>query len=514
MHLVAAAAILAVPLWAQTRLPAGMTETPRAPREVDTRQIGGIVSGRLIMDLRTSRLGVLRCPAGQAFTGTIHRFGSALDNLSIVCAPVRCAGSACSWSGGRVGGTAGTSQGGIVTVRQTCRADSAVSGIRAATNFAGAYALDFDLECAPMTGRPPSSFTAGFTIVPVRTTARYYASRYDHTSGTTLAPADRPSSTAACRDSAATALSFAMGRYGAQQIPVVQAISLYCANDADSSGDPELRSLAEQLRRDSVRLKGMADVAVDHFYFHLIDSQISTLEHMARNPENGLGVNGQTILAFLTDPGLALRAAAEGIQTFVTDPAKFLGENATALFSRRPGGESLGAVAKKAAFRLRALNAIRGDFGTMGFTLRPSKFNPSGSLTNCFACSLAYDKTRASRRMWTAPDTPILQEDSIEIALRARFGHRDFGPDAVHGADAALHQRLGIPMPTSRERIEALIRHVGADARGIVFVREGLADGHIFNVHHHEGRVVFFDSQIGAFARFPPNAKVYFYRTN
>ncbi|MBI1355045.1 MAG: hypothetical protein GC160_11920 [Acidobacteria bacterium] len=495
----------------------------RLPKEVDTEQVGGIAAGRLIMDLQRSQLGVLRCQAGEAFVALKLRHGSAVDFLQIGCAPVECRDGRCSWQRATWAASAGSKGGGFVTVDQSCPADSVITGFNAATNFAGAFAYDLQIECSRMAGRPPISFINGLTVVPVATGSAVYAQRRDETTGRPVA-LEQPSVRASCRSESATAVSYAMGRYGVQPTPVVQALSFYCADRASSARDEELVSLAAQLRADAARLKAMGETAADHFLFGVSETMVATLEYFAEPHWQDGGVVTQTaqqLFDFLMLPSdqrnqMLAQAASDAWKLFTTDPARFFGQNAQDLIPAGAGTKALEA-ARAAAKSLLRINKYGQKFGTMGFLLRGSKFNPAGSTTNCFLCSVAYDRTRATKRMWVAPEGPIVDSNTIHGYLRSNYGYRALDPN--HGPDGLAAHRLGMPVPSSREQIErSLMGLADPDARGLVFVKSpSEANGHIFNAFKHDGQVYFYDAQGGFYANsasFPFNADVMFYRTN
>src|SRR5262245_3411591 len=111
--MLAVSLLLAVSTWAQ----GPFVDSPRLPQEIDTQQLGGVVDGRLVWDIRTSTLGVLRCRGGEAFVGLKIARAAVIDYLQIGCAPVQCAGGNCTWSGSPWGGPAvGNPRGGGASV--------------------------------------------------------------------------------------------------------------------------------------------------------------------------------------------------------------------------------------------------------------------------------------------------------------------------------------------------------------------------------------------------------------
>lgn len=332
---------LAISTWAQ-----GFVDSPRLPEEIDTQQLGGVVNGRLVLDISTSSLGVLRCRGGEAFVGLKMARAAAIDFLQIGCAPVQCANGNCTWSGSPWGGPAvGNPHGGggglvsvDLSIDQTCPQNSVVTGFQGATTLRGTYAYDLQLKCSPMAGRPPAAYINGITVTPVRAVTPTDARRRDPATGLPI-PLRESMLSVSCQSSGATALSYAIGRYGLG-IPVVQAVSLYCVSGSTDcpAGDPSLRPLAQQLITDGNTLRDMAEVATDHFILGVSDTVIGTLNWLATPCENGgaLGATAQQFLQFLALPdaqrnNVLLKAATDGLTLFQNDPARFFGQQASTL---------------------------------------------------------------------------------------------------------------------------------------------------------------------------------------
>jgi hypothetical protein len=528
MKKAAVAALIAAGLLAPSALPQivrGQIESPRLPQERDTDQLGGVVAGRNILNVRSNPMGVLRCRAGDAFVGLRMARGSAIDYLRVQCAPVRCANGPCTWSQPYWGPEKGNPNGGaglvasVVTIDQTCPPNSAVTGFRGATTMRGAYAADIELECKRLGSRPPAPYVNGVTVATV-TGEALPAQRRDPVTARPIALRD-PSLEVSCKNTAATALSYAMGKFGLG-IPVLQAVSLYCVDGSSSCplADPELPPLVDRLKSDANTLRTIGEVAGDHFFFGVSETLTGILDYLKTPCENNAGALSQSaghLLNFFTLPDaqrnqVLSQGAGDAVNLFRTDPARFLGQQAPNAVPVERGVQ----LAKTAGANLRALNAIQQRFGNFANVLRGTRFNPARCTTNCFWASLAYDQTRATWRLEWAAASPPVHGRTITDTLRNAFGNRQLDPH--HGPLGTLALRLGIPMPSSRAQIEqALMTAADPRARGLVFVRESGQMGHVFNAFKHEGQVYFYDAQIGAYANpmhFPAGADVFFYRTN
>jgi len=506
-------------------------------KERETVQVGGIVDGKLVMNIATSKLGVLRCQAGLALVGLRLRHGTALDYLQLGCAEVACTNGSCAWSRDtwpniagnsshpdiKWGPATGSSLGGYVTIRQNCPPNAVITGFRATTNQYGRYAQDIQIECRPMGRLAPASFVNGTTVTPTSSTGKTLPQRVDDLSGRDIPMLERATHTASCNTGSVTAVSVAVANYGVLRTPVVQAFSFYCAGDSTAGGDPELLELARQLKRDMEQLKGMAATAGDHFYFGVCETLIGTLEWMATNDTIANSVSQFLQLFTLPDEKrnkILLDMGQQAWDMFRTDPARFLGQNAQDLI---PTAKIVSA-AKEAAMSVRGLNKMRGEFGQLFADIGKSRFNPKGSTTNCFACAVQYDRTMQTGRMNVAPDTARVSSDEAFTFLRQHYGHLKLDPGYKFNEMGRMAHRFGEPIEMTRQEIEsALMAMTEPKARGIVFVG-GLngGTGHVFNVVKNDakapGRVVFINPQ-GSFAVtdagfFPPGAKVYFYRTN
>jgi hypothetical protein len=325
---------------------------------------------------------------------------------------------------------------------------------------------------------------------------------------------------ASCGTTAATALSYANGKYGIST-PVIQAVSLYCVQGTTSCtmSDPELPPLADKLKTDANNLRMMGEIAEDHFLHGVSNTLIGTIEWLATPCDNGgaLGKTAQNLLEFFNLPEaqrnqILTQSASDAANLFKSDPARFFGEQAPNVIPAEKGIQ----LAKTAAANLRAVNLFAQKFGNFAAVLKGTKFNPAQCMTNCFWTSLAYDETRATWKLSWAASSPPIDGRSITDVLRRAFGSK--GIDPYHGPLGTLAHRLRIPVPSSKGQIErALQTAADADARGLVFVREPGQVGHVFNAFKHNGQVYFYDAQIGVYANpqyFRANAEVFFYRTN
>jgi hypothetical protein len=144
-------------------------------------------------------------------------------------------------------------------------------------------------------------------------------------------------------------------------------------------------------------------------------------------------------------------------------------------------------------------HAFLGSFDKL-FELNPQRLTPSDSNygRNCEAVAAAV----AERLSGAAPPVELSQGPDISNALSHHFGEpirRVNGPG----------------------EIVDLLDGMGADSHGIVFLRDTAQDGrpaerpgHVVNVFHHDGALVFLDVQNGKLASLPDEAEYHFLATS
>jgi hypothetical protein len=202
----------------QAQLPPGRIETRKNQDEKETGQAGGQKWGvyQTVNDLRCEK-------SGEALVGVKTSRGTVLDKVQILCAPVTCSGSNCSWRNAYWAGSAGNLAGGHDLAPMVCKTNQAVSGYRATLRGGNMfdYVNDLSIECGTITGPSRGHLHNTFPIGEPRTYL-HPEGHLDTSRGTLAGPFN-------CERFSATALSTATGKFqGLARVPVVQAVSLYC----------------------------------------------------------------------------------------------------------------------------------------------------------------------------------------------------------------------------------------------------------------------------------------------
>lgn len=217
-----------------------LQDRPRA-QEVETVQIGGHRMGRYRF------VGALRCRnPSQSLVGVAISQRTVLEGLRIACAEARCDAAGCGWSRLTWGDMAGTHDERAPREATLCPPGHAISGYRASIHLvrvSGAardYAARFQAQCArienvvvPSPRGPSSPITLvsqsrriwiGFRGTPPASAGQPAGEVQDR------AVASAKSREGLCRDTAASAISVAVGEYGngTHRREVVQAVSMFC----------------------------------------------------------------------------------------------------------------------------------------------------------------------------------------------------------------------------------------------------------------------------------------------
>jgi hypothetical protein len=134
----------------------------------------------------------------------------------------------------------------------------------------------------------------------------------------------------------------------------------------------------------------------------------------------------------------------------------------------------------------------------------PTTLPPTCWMNQCLRNSIQVAKWRRSGN-WVEPvvhaDVPASRATVVQEFEKAFGGERAVDP--LHGAGGQQAHALGLPVYSSRERIEAVMRELREHGNGIVLV-EYENGGHIFNVYGTpDGRAVFYDHHYSAPP--PPN---------
>jgi hypothetical protein len=156
--------------------------------------------------------------------------------------------------------------------------------------------------------------------------------------------------------------------------------------------------------------------------------------------------------------------------------------------------KGVASLAREAAAVERASAAVEQASARAELPIRHSlaDINPGypifGRIRNCASCALATDATLAGRPASALPGGSV----SIGV-LEDHFGRQ-------------------FESMSSRATIEATMRRLGPDARGIVFGSRGAhRPGHVFNVVNQDGTVLFIDGQRAAPATFDGEGYTGFY---
>lgn len=500
------------------------SRTPVLRGEIDSDQVGSSFRG-----VRRPQMGVLRCQAGEAWVALKIKRGNAIDGVQIGCAPVQCGGNGCRWSSANWAGMAGRfHMGGNVEIHQACPADSIVTGFRGESNLQGMYAYDLQIECGRMAGRPPTSFVTGYTDIPVTPANRILANRLDGLTRRALPP-PRSEVRASCPDAGATALSYAMGAYSPMRIPVVQTISIYClgATNSTTEGDPELKSLTEELKREIDQLKQNCGIAADHFFFAYTDAFLKTLEYLNQpysTGQFGLGAPAQNLLNAVANPAelfnSTINGAVQAVQLFQRDPASFFGQQAAALTPAKAlqlaktGTRNLIQYARESRTAAYGAKQPIGNQRISGPYCSP--FNPFGGCLNCVQAAHAFDQSLALKTPIRAMPTPAVTNPDLQSFLLNTYAKRQINP--LHGTFGTFAHRFGLPVPTNELRLTGAMQAMGEGARGFVFFKpKAGGTGHVVNIFVKNGQVYLYDAQAGRrtfFHMWTTSHDLLFYRTN
>jgi len=506
---------LTAPAWSQAVI--RQLQTPRDGGEDGAVQVGGTIKDKQVVFGTQAGLQVLRCQGGEALVGMRIRRGSAINMMQIACAPITCdANNRCRWTQANFEASAGSYSGGTVTIDQTCSADAIVTGFRATTNFGGIYAYDVQIECSQVGNIPPTAFISGRTITPIQPNTQLYRQRLDSTTQRDLGDLMRSQLWSSCNTNGATAVPYFLGTYGVvNPVPVVQEFSMYCVGGYQGGkGNIELSRLATQIQNGAQQLQDMVQVAGDHFFFGVEQTVVGMLQFLAQPRSQGdeLGVPAQQLCSFLSADNSTfnqnlLEMASQAINTFLTDPAQFFGQQAPALV-----GSKAYTAARDAAVNLRWMNKFAGEFGNFTFPTAGGPFNPTGSTTNCFRTAIAFDRSLANGRLFAAPAAPTMKTDEIIQILRSTYGKK--GLAQYNSQLEKLATRQGIPITSDQARITQILKASGEGSRGLVFIRDTAGQGHIFNAFIKNGQVYFYDPQFARAAAWGTPRQIFFYRTN
>ncbi|MBL8293199.1 MAG: hypothetical protein JNN08_15235 [Bryobacterales bacterium] len=500
------------------------SRTPVMRGEVDSDQVGSANRG-----VRRPEMGVLRCQAGEAWVALKIKRGNAIDGVQIGCAPVQCGNGGCRWSSASWAGMAGRfHSGGNVEIHQSCPAGMLITGFRAESSLQGMYAYDLQIECGRMAGHRPTSFVTGYTDIPVTPGNRSLANRYDGLTRRALAPV-RPEVSASCPDAGSTALSYAMGTYSPMRIPVVQTISIYClsATSSTSQGDPELKSLTEELKQEIEQLKQNCAIAADHFFFSYADVFLSTLEYLNQpysSGQFGLGAPAQNLLNAVANPAelfnSTINGAVQAVQLFQRDPSSFFGQQAAALTPAKAlqlaktGTRNLIQYARESRAAAYGAKQPIGNQRINGPYCSP--FNPFGGCANCVRVAHAFDQSLALKTPIRAMPTLPMSNPDLQTFLLNTYARRQLNP--LHGTFGTFAHRFGLPVPTNELRLTGAMQAMGEGARGFVFFKPHAGGiGHVVNIFVKNGQVYLYDAQAGRrtfFHMWTSSHDLLFYRTN
>jgi hypothetical protein len=500
------------------------SRTPVMRGEIDSDQIGSANRG-----VRRPEMGVLRCQAGEAWVALKIKRGNAIDGVQIGCAPVQCGNGGCRWSSASWAGMAGRFHlGGNVEIHQSCPADMMITGFRAESSLQGMYAYDLQIECGRMAGHSPTSFVTGYTDIPVTAGNRIVANRYDGLTRRALAPV-RGEVSASCPDAGSTALSYAMGMYSPMRIPVVQTISIYClgATNSTSQGDPELKSLTEELKQEIEQLKQNCGIAADHFFFSYADVFLSTLEYLNQpysTGQFGLGAPAQNLLNAVANPAelfnSTINGAVQAVQLFQRDPASFFGQQTAALTPAKAaqlaktGARNLIQYARESRAAAYGAKQPIGNQRINGPYCSP--FNPFGGCANCVRVAHAFDQSLALKTPIRAMPTLPMSNPDLQTFLLNTYAKRQINP--LHGTFGTFAHRFGLPVPTNELRLTGAMQAMGEGARGFVFFKPHAGGlGHVVNIFVKNGQVYLYDAQAGRrtfFHMWTSSHDLLFYRTN
>lgn len=230
--------VFAPPARAQSPLPPGPLGGTSRAGEVKTAQTGGNGAGVYL------ELGDLRCTAARpAIVGVRTRHGTVLDFIQIGCASLACDGKSCRWDDVSWGASAGNPSGGRAPEEQLCDRDEVVGGYDATVRHLN-VGVDFD-------------YAAAFRI--------RCASAYALTHGSPRPRIDTyayKANSRSCNGVGASAVSYAVGRWGLGGSPVVQAVLMLCPDrPARASSDvAACRHPPELVRGTRVQLNSARDV--------------------------------------------------------------------------------------------------------------------------------------------------------------------------------------------------------------------------------------------------------------
>lgn len=199
------------------------------PNEVDTADRGGQIGGFKLG--RDYQLIDLRCGLGEAIVGLQTRRGSVLDYVQIRCAKPICDGRGCQWKTSYAGPSAGNSSGGNPQPLMQCRRNETLSGIRGSsvTFTVFDYAADIEIECAPMTSPPTGQ---GIFATGQGNSATVANEGFSSDGSRGLRRGSAFVSCAGDYGYSATAVSVGESDFVNRGQRVVQAVSLYCPNNA------------------------------------------------------------------------------------------------------------------------------------------------------------------------------------------------------------------------------------------------------------------------------------------
>jgi hypothetical protein len=229
---------------AQSRLPPGPIEVAPLPGETATARAGGPTGNFVSRD-------ALRCGRpDEAIVGFRTRRGSVLDYLQIVCAPVQCRGSDCSWTRFLSTSSVGDPNGGQVAALLLCDQNEVVSGFRAKLKgFRDIqYVEDISVQCAAIGGPP-----VGANAVPVAAEDQKRR-RWIHATGHLASPQVEGT----CPATGATGVAAFGGRWITGPT-VAQAMALFCGVNQSTCAAGTHTYFADVGCKPCVTLQGSGD---------------------------------------------------------------------------------------------------------------------------------------------------------------------------------------------------------------------------------------------------------------